>query len=146
MHIFLYRSRETGCTFFHIYSCHHLRCPWASMHPMAQTLAFNKPVPPVPGHLGSSHFYYKTAVSCYLHSQQMKYFTGMKTRNRAGGSGQSAAADSVPSALASREITGPPLPAVRGPFPRHSPLQGHFDLRSMTVVSQNLTRQVISEI
>ena len=63
MHIFLYRSRETCCTFFHIYSCHHLRCPWASMHPMAQTLAFNKPVPPVPGHLGSSHFYYKTAVS-----------------------------------------------------------------------------------
>ena len=42
--IFLYRSREACCTFFHIYSCH-LRRLWASMHSMAQTLAFSKPVP-----------------------------------------------------------------------------------------------------
>ena len=42
--IFLYRSREACCTFFHIYSCH-LRRLWACMHSMAQTLAFSKPVP-----------------------------------------------------------------------------------------------------
>lgn len=142
---FFTEAGKRAVHFFHIYSCH-LRRLWASMHSMAQTLAFSKPVPCDPTLRFFPLLLRNCSINAILTHIRMKYFTGMKTRNWAGGSGQSTASDSVTSALASREVTRPLLPAVGSPFPRPSPLQGHLGLRSMTVDSQNLTRQVISQI